>query len=347
MDGPSSDVVGSANASYVPQPQYGGNGSTKAGVWCSSSVTTPVDCNSRDKSNWLYPQPAADFNQVSTSLCNMKKVAFANDAATAALAAMGTACSQVPATRTNAYLPRRASSFSNTKGYLIQLNTDGTYNLSYVNGENDRSRPYTSALTLVSVANNIAMPSSGVIFAEDNVWVRTNPTYHGRVSIAAGRLADTNSADINIVDNMLYSTKNGQDVIGLVAENDVLVAPYAPPASGAFNFEIDAAALAQSGSVTWPEFYKTSSSRCTPGWVNTNQTFTFYGSVATRQYWTWNYSKGNCADDVYDAVSGSYISGIQHTATNYDYSLLYAPPPSYPITGGFNILSWREVLTKP
>lgn len=347
MDGPSSDTVSSANSTYVPLPQYGGNGSSKPGVWCDTTVLSP-NCNTRDKSNWLYPQPTIDFNQVSTSLCSMKKVAFANDPATAALASLANACSQVPTTRTAAYIPRNGTTFNITKGYLIQLNTNGTYDLFRVSAENDRLTPYTSALTRTSVATNISVPSSGVIFVEDNVWVRTNPTFNGRVTIAAGQLASTaNAADINIADDIVYTTKNGTDAIGLVAENDVTVAPYAPPSSGSFNFEIDAATLAQSGSVTWPDRYKTDSSRCTRGWVNANQTFTYYGSVATRQYWTWNYQRNSCGDAVYDNSVGRYISGVRHTATNYDYNLLYAPPPSYPITGGYTIMSWREVLTKP
>lgn len=349
MDGPNSDTVGSANSTYVPTSSYGGNGSTKPGVWCDTAVLSP-NCNTRDKSNWLYPQPSVDFNQVSASLCTMKKVAFADDSATQSLASLSNACSQVPTTRTSAYIPRNGTTFSSTKGYLVELNTSGTYNLYKVNGENDRYTPYTSALSLQSVATNISLPPSGVIFVEDNVWVRTNPTFHGRVTIASGRLASSSqTTDVNIADDMIYSTKDGSDAIGLVAEGNVIVAPYAPPSSGSFNFEVDAAALSQSGSVKYPLYYKTSTSRCTRGWTSTGQTFTFYGSVATRQYWTWNIQLGNysCGDAAYDSSIHSYISGIEHTSTNYDYNLLYAPPPSYPVTGGYNILSWREVLTRP
>lgn len=347
MDGPNSDTVGSARTTYVPQPQYGGDGSSKPGVWCSPGVLTP-NCSARDKSNWLYPQASIDFNQVATSLCTMKKTAFANDPATASLASLSNACSQVPTTRTAAYIPRNGSTFSLAKGYLIQLNNNGTYNLHRVSGENDRQTVYTSALTTTSVANNIPLPSSGVIFVEDNVWIRSNPTFAGRVTVAAGQLASAaNAPDINIADDLLYTTKNGADVIGLVAENDITVAPYAPPSTGAFTFEIDAATLSQSGSVTWPDRYKADSSRCTRGWVAANQNFVYYGSIATRQYWTWNYIQNSCGDAVYDSSINRYVSGIKRTETNYDYNLLYAPPPNYPITGGYTILSWREVLTKP
>jgi hypothetical protein len=64
----------------------------------------------------------------------MKKVAFAADAATSALANLANACSQTPSTRTAAYLPRRALAFIIARGYLIQLNTNGTYYLYNVNG---------------------------------------------------------------------------------------------------------------------------------------------------------------------------------------------------------------------
>lgn len=351
MDGSSDSDVTSSNATYVPGVSKGGSSGSASypGVWCSATVTSPVNCNTRSKTDWIYPVTAVDFNQISSSLCSMKKIAFNADAATAALASQANACSQVPATRTASYLPRRASTFSVSSGYLIQLNANSTYDLFNVNGENDLASSYTTALTLQAVASGIAIPPTGVIFAEDNVWVRSNPTFHGRATIAAGRLAtNTQEANIVVADDVLYSTKNGSDVLGLVAEEDVLIAPYAPPTSGAFTFEVDAAIIAQIGNVEQPLYYRTSSSRCTKGWVNSNQNFVFYGSVATRQVWTWTWQiSGSCGDAVTDPVSGYRISGILNNSTQYDYNLQYAPPPSYPITSTFNILSWREILTKP
>jgi hypothetical protein len=346
MDGSSDSDVTSANATYIPPGSLGGDGSSHNGVWCSTTVTTPVNCNTRDKTDWRFPTAAIDFNQVSSSLCTMKKTAFASDSATSSLAGQANACTQVPTTRTAAYLPQRGT-FNIARGYLVELNTNGTYNLYNVNGETDTLTPYTSALTLSSVATNIALPSSGVIFAEDNVWVRTNPTFHGRVTIGAGRLATSNNANIVIADDMLYSAKDGSDAIGLIAEDSVLLASYAPPASGNFTFEVDAATLAQTGSVIYPDEYRTSANRCTRGWVGANQKFVFYGSVASRQTWTWTWQwgGGSCGDAVSDG--SKYISGIKNNTTSYDYNLQYAPPPSYPITGGYQILSWREVLTHP
>jgi hypothetical protein len=356
MDGPSNSTVSSANTTYVPSPQIGGDGSTShPGVWCNLTVTTPVNCNTRSKSAWVYPVPQIDFNQVSSSLCTMKKVALANYSATASIATQANACSNVAGSRTNAYVPELSTSFSTSKGYLVKLNSNNTYDLLKVNSENDTLTPYTNALNTTVVATGIGVPSSGVLFVEDNVWVLSNPNFHGRITIASGRLAAANNTDIVIAGPLLYSTKNGSDAIGLVAEDSVNIAPYAPPASGAFNFEVDAAILAENGNTVYGEsvsannasVYRSNANACTRGWTNSNQTFTFYGSVATRQTWTWTWINGQCGDNAYDPVNNFYISGIENNDTQYDYNLEYSPPPSYPLTSGYNILSWREVLTRP
>lgn len=350
MDGASTADVTSANTTYIPSSSLGGNGSTaRPGVWCSTSVTNPVDCNTRSKTDWRYPVPAVDFNVVNGNLCTIKKLAFEANSSTSAIANQANACSQTPTTRTSSYLPQRATngSYNATRGYLIQLNPNGTYDLFNVNGETDTNTPYTSALTLSAQGTNISIPSSGVIFAEDNVWVRTNPTYSGRVTIASGRLATTTNTTITVADDIVYGSKNGSDAIGLVSEGSIAIAPYAPPVSGSFNFEVDAAMIAQSGTVNYPNVYKSNTNRCARGWGNANQRFTFYGSVATRQQWTWTWQRGSaCADSVQVSL-GQYISGVYNNDTQYDYNLLYAPPPSFPITSSFSILSWREVLTRP
>jgi len=356
MDGPNDDTVSSSNVSYVPPNNLGGDGNSHPGVWCSSSVTTPINCNTRSTANWLYPVPSLDFNGISSSLCTMKKAAFANYAATASLATLSNACSQTPTTLTDAYLPQRSTTgtYTTSKGYLIQLDTNGTYDLYDVNAENDTLTPYTSALTLVLVSTDNPIPSSGVIYAEDNVWVRTNPTFHGRVNIGAGRLANTDDyGDIVIADNLLYSTKNGADAIGLVAQDSVLIAPYAPPATGSFSYEVDGALIAETGEVWYPGTYRSNSNECTRGWTNSNQTLTLYGAIAENQTWTWGWVDGNspCGDAVKDnngdEFNGDYFSGFEFDTTEYDYNMLYTPPPSFPLTSTYNILSWREVLTSP
>ena len=377
LDGANTDTVTSANSTYTPPSGLGG-GTNDPGVWCSPSVTTPVNCNTRNKTTWQYPVAAVTFPSVTTSLCNMKKVAFGDNASTSALAGQANICTiaaGLPVTRTSAYLPQRCTtgsgtscSYSLTRGYLIKLNNNGTYDLLNVNGEDDTKKPYTAALTTSPIATGIAIPPSGVIFAEDNVWVLSNTTFHGRVTIASARLAQANvNTEAVIAGPLLYSTKNGSDAIGLVSEGSVFIAPYAPfappsnatyPGNQAFNFEVDGALLAENNNVTYGEYsettnqnlepdYRSNTNRCAYGWKNSNQTFTFYGSVASRQLWTWTYNWFNCGDGVFDATQGGYIVGIENNDSQYDYNLLYAPPPSYPLANGYQILSWREVLTHP
>ena len=352
MDGPNTSQVYSSNSTYVPSYSLGGNGTTsEPGVWCDPSVTSPINCNTRNKSNWIYPYTSINFNQINNSLCNLKKVAFANYSATSSLATSSSACTQTPSTLTDSYLPKRSFYSNQRRGYLIMLNSNDTYNLYDVNNENDTLTPYTSALSLNLVSSDNPIPSSGVIFAEDNVWVLSNPTFSGRVTIAAGRMTSSSlltQADIVIAGPLVYSSKNGSDAIGLVAQNSVLIAPYAPPVSGSFNFEVDGALMAVNGNVEYPGVYRQNQYQCTRGWVNPSQQFLFYGSVAVKQTWTWSWLDGNypCGDAAYDPVNG-YISGFEYNTTQYDYNLLYNPPPHYPNTGGNSVLSWREILTRP
>lgn len=374
LDGPNTDVAGAANATYVPQATYGGDGASHPGVWCDPSVTSPINCLTRNKTTWHYPLPTVNFNQVSGSLCTMKKVAFGDYPATyGSYLSQSNPCSTTPPARQPSYIPQTSSigAYSTTKGYLILLkNVAGNpvYDLYQVNAENDRATNYATALTTTAVATNISLPPSGVIFVEDNVWVLTPTNFHGRVTIASGRLATSTNTNIVISGPLAYSTKNGSDAIGLVSEGSIDVAPYAPPSSGAFTFEIDGALLAENGQVIYGEnqtiatpgsricgfsngtfiTYRSAANTPARGWVNSNQTLNFYGSIATRQAWTWNefFGGGTCADAVRDA-SNNNIIGIENTVTGYDYNLQYAPPPSYPLTSGYNILSWRQILTHP
>ncbi len=354
MDGPNTSTVSSANATYVPSYSFGGDGASHPGVGCSSSVTAPVNCLTRSTKDWTYPVPTIDFNQVSSSLCTLKKLAFSSSTSTSSLNSGSNPCGQTPTTLTDAYIPRTSSTASLTKGYLIILNPNTTYDLYRVSSQNDTRSSYLSALGLTLISTGNAIPSNGVVYVEDNVWVVSNPDFHGRLTIAAGRLTATSSSsysNITIAGPIVYSTKNGNDAIGLISQNNITIAPYAPPSpsTGAVSFEVDGALLSENGNVWFPDTYQSAPYTCTVGWVASNQKMVFYGSVATRQVWTWSWLDGGyqCGNASYDPGSGSYISGFLYDNTQYDYNLLYDPPPSYPLTSGYNILSWREILTHP
>lgn len=354
IDGPNTSTVSSANSSYIPSTALGGNGSTsEPGVWCSLAVTAPVNCATRSQSQWLYPVPTVNFNQVTGSLCTLKEEAFSESSSTSSLLSAKQPCSQTPTTLTNAYLPELSKSYNPVSGYLIILNSNNTYDLYGVYYVDDTQSDYQNAIYDYAISTNNTIPSGGVIFAEDNVWVVGNGNFNSRLTIAAGRMkaGGVNSyANITIAGPITYASKNGSDALGLVAQNSITIAPYAPPpvSDTSFTFEVDAALLAEYGNVEFPPSYEFYPYYCTTGWTGSNQQFLFYGSVATRQTWTWTWLDGNypCGNAGYDPVNG-YISGIENNTTEYDYNLLYNPPPDYPLALGYKIVSWRDVISHP
>ncbi len=329
MDGSSNDTVSSAQSTYVV-PSWSGTGAntTKPGVWCDSSITTPVNCSTRNKSSWTYPVPAVDFNALSANMCDLKK-----------LATSLTVCNTVPAARTPGYVPPvNKSAYSLTVGYLITLNDDGSYNLEKVTAENDTLTSYTTALTRTLVQSNIAIPSNGIIFVEDNVWLRTaGPNgFPGRVTIVSARLAATGTTSMVFADDVLLKDKyTGNSSIGGIAQNNIEVAPYVGAPA-----EVDGAYIAKAGSIGIREKYRKTGA-WVKGYVNSSQAFTFFGSLASNGQWTWSVTL--CGT----VTSTSCWAGYRYTNTIYDARLRYAPPPSFPITSTYDILSWREVLTSP
>lgn len=327
MDGVNNSSVTSANTTYVPSSSSGnGSGTTRPGVWCDTAITNP-SCASRSKSSWRYPVPAVDFNKITTDLCGLKKLATNNQSSNA--------CNQRPA-RTAEYIPPRQTGFNNSIGYLITLNSNGTYSLSNVNDERDTRSNYSTALSTTVVASNVAIPANGVIFVEDNVWVRSESAgFDGRVTIASARLAVTGSTIATVVDNLVYKDMHsGNDAVGLIAENDVDIAPYVPAP-----LQVHGSFIAQSGRVQFRPRYNDNGSS-TIGYIDPAKKLTFFGSVASNEQWTWSWVR--CGSQTV-----SCWSGFQYNETKYDENLRYNPPPQFPVTSTYDILEWREVIATP
>ena len=328
MDGPNNSVVTSANQTYVPSSSSGpGSGSSRPGVWCDSSITSP-NCNTRSKDSWRYPIASIDFNKISGDLCSLKKSAL-NDQSS-------NACNKKPS-RTSGYVPPANTQFSDDKGYLITLKTNGKYKLEEVRSENDMQVDYDSALNTRSTIDNITIPSDGIVFVEDNVWVRTEAGgFDGRITIASARLAVSGDTVATIVDNVKYKDKfTGNDAIGIISEDNLDIAPYIP-----VPLEINAALISQRGRVQFRPNYNYNSYYDTPGYIQSNETLNFFGSIASNEQWTWSWVR--CSYN-----STSCWSGFKNNTTSYDENLRYAPPPNFPVTNTFDILKWREVIKAP
>ncbi len=190
-------------------------------------------------------------------------------------------------------------------GYYLRLRSDGKIDIYRVSRE--RSTGITT--NFLETRNK---PGNGIIYVEDNVWV--DGTYNDKVTIAA-HTSKSGEPYIKIKDNLLYSAKDGSASIGLVAEGDIEVPEYA-----ANDLEIDAALLSQTGHVWYPYV---------SGYIKNS--IEVYGGISTYLTWTWTW------------VSGStVVSGYRNTTQTYDPYLTLAPPPEFPTTGSYAILSWRE-----
>ncbi len=289
FDGSSTGPTTSAKTTYTCQSYHGCSpASTKAGIWGNANQAT--------KNLWSYPVPNVDFSAMTSNLASLK----------------------TSAQNGGLYLAP-----SNAQGYSLVFNSNGTISVYKVTSLRSTPTGYDvnnvahnedldyNARTLLSQAS---IPSNGVIYIEDQVWVEG--TVAGRAIVAAAKLPYNSSTAPSIIipNNINYTVKDGTVSLGLLAQNNILVSYYSPNI-----LNIDAALIAQNGSVQ--RFYYAN---------DVKTSLTTYGTVASYGTWTWNWSSGN-----------SIVSGYQSTVTTYDSNLLYAPPPSFPLaSSSYQQISW-------
>lgn len=215
---------------------------------------------------------------------------------------------------------------SNAQGYSLVFNSAGTVTVYKVTSLRSHATGYdvNGAAHNEDIDYNArslqftqAIPANGLIYIEDKTWVEG--TVSGRALVAVAKLpySASTAPTIYIPNNILYTAKDGSSALGLIAQKDIVVTYYAPN-----TLEIDAALIAQNGSTQF--FYYSG---------NVKTTISVYGTIGSYGIWTWSWVNG----------SGTIVSGYQNTITNYDAYLLYAPPPSFPITSnGYQQISWTS-----
>lgn len=234
---------------------------------------------------------------------------------------------------------------SGALGYHIVLQANDTYDIYRVNtaatgGSSCEARQWWSYPSCPSVANakwsvgtqtlignDVPFPANGIIFAEDHVWV-DGIINTARLTIAAATIPDVGTRkNIIVNNNLLYTNYNGEDVIGLIAQDNFLVGVVS-----AENLRIDAAIIAQNGRVSRYAYRN-----C--GGYSVQTSITFYGMFASNQRYAYGNLGGVCT-----ASPGSFSSGYNTTRTYiYDPYLLYGPPPSFPLTTDqYQVISWEE-----
>lgn len=215
---------------------------------------------------------------------------------------------------------------SNKEGYSLEFKSNGTIDIYKVRNLNTHNQgqdtngkiraEYTDYKNRDFQLNS-PMPSNGIIYVEDKTWVEG--VVKGRATVVTATLPYNASTapNIYIPNNITYLSKSGDDVLGLFSQQDIVVS-YSSP----HNLEIDAAMLTQYGSAEF-FFYH--------GVVKDN--ITIFGSLISFGQWTWSWINS----------SGQYTSGYPNTFFTYDSRLLYAPPPSFPLsTSGYQQLDWKS-----
>ncbi len=282
FDGTGNAPITSAMATYTCQAVHGCNNLTKPGIWGQGGPT----------SFWSYPVPAWDFSAVTAKLEQMKTLTQAD----------------------GIFLPS-----SGQQGWHLQFNADGTVSIAkvlstvaYKAGDTNSNKYFWSSIDIRTLgpATIYPMPTSSYIYVDDQVWV--DGTVNGRVTVGT---SPGNS--IMVDNNLVYTAKDGSDVLGLIADQNILI-PHDVPDT----MEIDAALLAQNGAAK--RYYY-------PG--DLKDSLTIYGSVITNGLWTWSWvSQG-----------GAIVSGFKNTDSIYDTNLTYNPPGGFPVGSTYNIISWEEV----
>ena len=310
FDGLAHNLVTSALTSYDDPDHSGDN---EFAVHTHVSPQDPLPPNSvpvRDdvfQVGRQFPVPAVDFAGLTQNLADIK---------------------------TQAQASGFYSGASGAQGYEIIFKTDDTFDLYRVNSlvsspssnctnsqyqATDQSGWGTWSVNSRTLLGNYPIPQNGLVFLEDNVWTG-GQIDSARVTVASGRFPDNPSTRSNITvnENLLYTNYDGTDTISLIAQNNLNIGMVSTT-----TLRIDGAILAQNGRVG--RYYY--NSYCSP--YHIRNIITSYGMIGTSQRYGFAYTNG---------------TGYQTRNLIYDSNLLYAPPPSFPLTSdNYEQIFWNEI----
>ncbi|NCS99230.1 hypothetical protein GW764_03535 [Candidatus Parcubacteria bacterium] len=229
---------------------------------------------------------------------------------------------------------------SGENGYVIDLKTDGTFDL--YKAENLENSPGSCVNQLeqddwgtwsikqndlekhADFVANYEIPDDGTIFLEDHVWVQ-GQVDDVKVTIVAATLPDVESERKNIIINndVLYTNYDGSDSIVLIAQNNINIGLMSED-----DLRIDAALIAQNGRVGRYYYGKPGQGQSCAT-EETRSQLTLYGTVISKEQFGFSYD-----DD----------SGYQTRNINYDPNLKLRPPKDIPtISGDYRLISWEEI----
>lgn len=313
FDGVANNVVNSAVEEYYDPDTY----QIKPGVW-----TSQPDEDAVFLAGYEFPVPSIDFNGVIADLDYMRDEAQAN----------------------GLYFDEGSYEEENCKwrhgehwcghpfwcwvcetesvelaGYHVILNTNDTFELRevYEYQGDDWHEPNTYKITSEGNSQIYNFPSSRLAFFENNVWIE-GQIDTAKLTIVSADLDSSNETNIYINDNILYTNKDGSDILGLIAENDISIGLFS-----ANDLEIDSAMLAQNGRVGRDYYTESQSSQ-----YYKRNSITVYGSIATNERYGFAWTDGTGYD-----IRNLY----------FDNNLLYYPPPYFPTGTVYELDLWEDL----
>lgn len=306
FDGIAYNLVTSAVSSYT-DPDFPSNG-TQYGVYTTVGTDDPhppATVPSRPDvfvAGRQFPVPVNDFTGLTTNLSQIKA---------------------------SAQTSGRYIAASGAQGYHMVLKTNDSFDLYKVTAiksppnqcKNDLNQSGWGSWSVKTeqFVQNYTFPSNGLIFIEDHLWV-DGQIDTARITIAAARFPDspTTRRSITINNDLKYTNYDGQDIIALIAQDDINSGLYSSD-----NYRVDAALVAQNGRIG--RYYYASD--CGAEYVR--DTITLYGMLATNRRYGFAYTDG---------------TGYANRDITYDANLYIMPPPSFPLaTSQYSTISWNEV----
>lgn len=214
------------------------------------------------------------------------------------------------------------------EGFHITLKADNTFDIRSVSllyGDCSQGQDDYEKLSIRNegAPQNYPIPDNGLIFLKNHVWV-DGQINGSRVTVLAFMepfTADT--ADIIINNDLIYTNYDGSDAIGIIAQNNIGPGLYSED-----DLRIDAALIAKSGRIGRNYYPSSCSSE-----YHKRDIITIFGSLATNKRYGFNWSCG---------ASQEWCSGYNARNLIYDNNLTFNPPPSYPTTGEYTFISWKE-----
>ena len=194
----------------------------------------------------------------------------------------------------------------------VQFLADGRARIYKITGTSDPG----ANLTTIGCPTTINVPANGAMYFEQSVIVSDgttksdacNSTVGPRPSTVNGRVTIATKGNVYVGGNISYAS-SGDDVLGLIAANEVIITKYTPSV-----LTWRAASLAQSGQ--WRTYQGSAD--------GAHSSMTYTGSQTT--------------------ADGGYASMFNSRTYQYDDTLQRLRPPFYPILeGSWQTYYWREV----